>query len=247
MYIWIFVWLLLSTTLLYFLGWTLYILYRQKKAWRAYGQAKKLRYNPKQYFTSPDLSGVVYGYTVNLFTGEHAVAEGRGTRKLTAIEINLSTRLSFNLCVASGGMVSLARQMGFKEEIRPAHADWDKSWLASASNLAGLEAYLTPERLAALIPIMKMKNTWVIVIFRQDTALLRIDTPDPLDNTAKLDKILKLLTQTASALELKGGEDARLKSMTSKTSKIVTIKDADQPIGLELETEETPLAPPDPE
>jgi hypothetical protein len=35
---------------------------------------------------------------------------------------------------------------------------------------------------------MKIRNGWVILIFRADTFLLRFDTPDPLETQQKLEK-----------------------------------------------------------
>ena len=169
MSIWFFIWLALSGALLYFLFWTLYILFRQKRAWRLYAQKMKLRYNPRQMVESPEISGLVYGYTASMFAGEHASADTRGTRKLTAIEIHLSSRAPFDAGVASGGMVNIVRVLGLKEEMRPQSSEWHESWIASASDVRALEAYLTPERLTALVSLMKMKNAWVILIFRGDT------------------------------------------------------------------------------
>lgn len=213
MNIWFLIWLGLSGALLYFLGWTLYILFRQKNAWRAFAAKTKLRYNAPTMTGSPELSGILNGYTVSLFSGEHISDDSRGTRKLTAIEIQISSRIPFDAAIASGGMVKIARGLGLKEEMRPQNPAWNDSWIAASNVVPALEVYLSADRLSALCDLMKMKNTWVILIFRADTALLRLDTPDPLDDAKKIGSLMKKITDAAAVLELKPGEEGRLKQI----------------------------------
>ena len=65
--IWLVLWIVLSLALLFFLGWTLTILLKQKKAWRAYAKKHKLRYRSQQMFGVPEVSGAMGDYTVNIF------------------------------------------------------------------------------------------------------------------------------------------------------------------------------------
>lgn len=190
----------------------MFILRRQKKAWQAYGKSKKLRYKPGKTLANPELKGMIQEYTVGVFTGEHVSPDMRGSRKLTAVEINLTSVMPVAGGVASGGMVPLLQGMGFKEEMRPDHQAWDKSYIAAADNRYALKAYLTDERLAVLTDLMKIKNAWITYVFRGDVTLLRLDTPDPLDSEQKLDQIIKKMIDSAKALELKAGEGSRLKS-----------------------------------
>lgn len=239
MSIWFLLWLLLSAGLIYFLGWTLYILYRQKKAWKGYAKRHKLRYRSAQMLSAPEVSGTIGDYTVSLFTGEHVSEDVRRSRRLTAIEVQLSSVMPVEGGIASGGMVDLIRQMGFKEEYRPKHPGWDKSFIASSASRPVLEAYLIPERLDVLTKLMKVKNSWVILIFREDTMLLRFDTPDALDSVQKIDRIVKKMVEAAKILELGSGEGGRLKSeQTKKREKEVSLQvdEADlEAAGLQLE------------
>lgn len=217
MSIWFFLWLILSGALLYFLGWTVFILTRQKGAWRAYASRHKLRYKPNSFFEAPEISGTIGNHTISVFSGEHMADDARRARKLMAAEVQLSGVMPIEGGVASGGHVDIVQSLGFKEEIRPKHPGWDKSWIASSSNKHVLESYLTPERLDALTSLMKIKSAWVILIFRDDVMLLRLDTPDPLDSGQKLDRLMKKMLQVADTLELQKGEDSRLKEEAAKT------------------------------
>ena len=239
MSIWFFIWLFLSAALIYFMGWNAFILYRQKRAWKSYAAAQKLRYRSPSFFAAPEMNGIAGDYTVSLFTGEHMSPDMRGSRKLTAIEIQLSSQFPFAGGVASGGMVDVIQSMGFKEEINPAHPEWEKAWIARAENRNVLKEYLNAERLAALVPLMKIKNAWVVFVFRDNMTLLRLDTPDPLDSAKKLNYIIKKMTDSAKVLELKSGEASRLKTYeATKSAKEVTLKISEENLGSDLSLEE---------
>lgn len=217
MSIWFFLWLFLSGALLFFLGWTLFILFRQKQAWKNFSVEKKFRYRASSMMASPEMSGTVDGRAVNFLIGEHISPDGRSSRKLSAVEVQLLSRMPFEGGVASGIMVSLIQSMRLKEEINPNHPKWDKNYIAAATSGYALESYLTPERLEALTSMMKIRNGSTILIFRGDMVLLRFDTPDPLDTKEKLSKILAKMSETAKLLELKGGEEGRLKADAART------------------------------
>ena len=202
MNIWFLLWLLLSGALLYFFGWTLFILHRQKLAWRDFAGKRKLRFQPRAFLEAPEISGLVDDYSISLFTAEHAAPDARSNRKMTAFEIKLKSRMPFAGGIASGGMVPLVQRLGLREEYRPASAAWKDSYIASGDSRAGLESYLTPPRLAALEALMQMKNAWVIFVFRDDVSLLRLDMADPLDSAKKLEFVTRKMIETARVLEI---------------------------------------------
>jgi len=250
--VWFFLWLFLSGALLYFLGWTMFILLRQKQAWKIFAAQKKMRFKSTTFLGSPEISGTIDNRPVSFFVGEHLTADARSSRKLSAIEIKLASKMPIEGGIASGGMVALVQSLNLKEEIRPDHPNWDKNYIAVASNRAALAAYLTNERIEALTSLMKIRNGWVIVIFRGDVMLLRYDTPDPLDTLEKLNKILQKILDVAGILELKPGEEGLLKSEAAKKpAKQVNLSIDDRDLkeagtfALEEEDKPTP-APQDP-
>jgi len=228
--IWVILWLFLSGALLYFLGWTLFILFRQKQAWKSFSVRKKLRYRAHSMMASPEISGALNGYSINFLIAEHFTPDGRSSRKLTAIEVQLLSKMPFEGGIASGGMVSLIQSIRMREETKPNHPKWDKNYIAASSSGAAMEAYLTPERIDALTSLMKIRNGWVILIFRADAFLLRFDTPDPLESQQKLEKLTDKILEMAKILELKPGEDGRLKLETTKKpikEKVLAVDDRD--------------------
>lgn len=253
MNIWFFIWLLLSGSLLFFAGWTVYILYMQKKAWRDFATRNKLRYNGGRFFASPEISGTYEGHTISIFTSEHLSEDVRGSRKMTAIEISLHSRMPFNGALASGGMVSIVQQAtAYNEEVRPEHKDWQTSYIARANSANALEAYLTPSRLDTLTGLMKMKNAWFIIVYEKKDTLMRIDTTDPLDEPGKIDRILKKLTEAAKALEIGEAEHKALEKLAAEKrrkpkTKAIDVKEDDLAVSLELEDDDETAELPKPE
>lgn len=201
MSIWVVLWLFLSGALIYFTGWTVLILQKQKRAWQSYAKKYKLRYTPSSFLDSPTVSGVIDGYTVSIFVGEHQSEDARRARKLSAIEIGLHTTMAADGAIASADMVPVVQDLGFKTEIKLDHADWPENAIASTENKSMLESYLTDERRDALTKLMKIDNGAVILIFRGDVFLLRFDTPDPFDTPQKLDRIVKQMVSAIEVLE----------------------------------------------
>ncbi|MCB1650921.1 MAG: hypothetical protein KDI46_02595 [Alphaproteobacteria bacterium] len=218
MTIWIALWLLISLIILFFLGWSVLIVQRQKHTWKAFAAKYKLRYKANKFMLSPDMDGVLDEYKMSFFASEHFVVNARTPRSMTAVEVILHSTLPVDLSVASGGMVPVVKNLEFTAEIRPDHERWDKSYIALSGNKAVLRAYLTPERLKVLTSLMRIKNSWLIFIYRKDTMLLRVDLPDPLMNPEKLEKLKNMLLVAAKTLELQKGESKMLKTEETKAS-----------------------------
>ncbi len=167
---------------------------------------------------SPEVTGTIDDHTVTIFSSEHVSPDARGSRKLTAIEVSLNSIMPIVGGVASGGMIPILKLLNLKQEFYPKHPDWNKAYVAAGSNRYVLEAYMSDERVGALCSLMQIKNAWLILVFRGDAMLLRIDMPDPLDNPSKVDKIIKQMVDVAKILELKAGESKRLKSEEVKSA-----------------------------
>lgn len=239
---WLFIWILLSGALIGFSVWSFYISHAQKQAWRAFAEKHKLRFNISKPLSAPEVTGSFDDYAIGVLTSEHTTADSRGVRKLTAVEISLKSEFPFAAAVASGGMVPLMKVPDFGNEIRPEHEGWDPSYIARSRSVDAMEGYLTKERLDILTALMKVKSFWVVFIFREGGALLRVDTPDPLQETEKLESLVKRLIAAARKLELAPGEGDRLMSLKAKKkaedSKKAGVVEAPTSEKIELELED---------
>jgi len=236
--IWFVLWVIISVALLYFSGWTYLILYRQKKAWKAFSAKHKLRYIPGKFTDAPQIKGVYSGYEVHIFSSEHQSPDVRGSRKLTAIEIDLKSKAPVNMVAASSGMVSMAEAMGLPSTVMVEHDSWADENLIQSDNADIAQAYFTPARLTALQKVIAIKNSMVIFVFRPQIGLFRIDLSDPLDNEEKEERLLKNLIKVVEQLELDDGESSKLKSVSAKKAKatpVLDVSDSGGDSGLSLE------------
>jgi len=251
MSIWLLIWLMLSTILLFFSWWTVAILIKQKKAWEIFAKRHQLRFTRGRFFESPKINGVYKNHTISLFTGEHRQEDARKNRKLTAIEIELKSVMPMSGVVASGGMIPLLDGLDQNMELTPKSKEWKSEYVIRTDNLAMMNGYISDDRLHALSTIMKVVNAWVIFIFRENNTLLRLDMPNPLENSNKMDILLNKLIDVAGILELKTGESKRLETLRhqhleSGDEMLVLEEEGKSPLVLELEEEEdkTDLEPP---
>lgn len=218
MNIWLVLWGVLATSLIGFSLWTFTILLRQKQGWRVYAEKRKLRYKTNAFMDSPSVEGAIGEHSVSCFTSEHMAKDARMSRKLTAIEVNLNSIMPVSGAIASGEMVEIMRIMELKHEYVPKHEAWSKEYAACSNNKGVLAAYLTDERIEALCDLMKIKNSWVILVFREKAMLLRIDLPNPLASAKELDAMMKKMLAAAELFELKKGEEKVLEAEGLKVS-----------------------------
>ncbi len=241
-----FLWSSISFTLLGFWFWTSYLIFKQKSAWKVFADKRDLRYYPHGFYKSPSMNGAIDGYNISFFTSEHSELDARSQRQLTAIEINLHSRLSVPTAIASGGMSVVVDTLDLHKEYKPHNkdgdrCDWDNSYVIRTQDTSYVHEYMSDERVDGVVELMKTEKVWVVVLFVDGTALLRVDTPLPLDTPQKVDAIVKKLIKVARKLELADGEEKdirrRMPKANSDKQKTLDIDDdlLNDDIGLELE------------
>lgn len=218
MSVWFLLWLFLSLTLLYFFGWTLFIIHRQKQAWSVFAKKKGLRYVAGGFSEAPQMEGVVDDYAVSFFPAQYELGDVRHNRKMTAVELTLHGDMPFEGFIASGMLIDAAKTAGLPQEVKPKHEKWNDQNIVLTDNIAAMEAYLTPERLEVVTRWMNMRNIWFLLGFRNGLFLMRVDTPNPLDNPKRINAMLKTMLKDAQILELKASEETALKRAQSTAS-----------------------------
>ncbi len=202
-----------------------------------------MRYNSNGIYDSPTINGAIDEYKVSIFVSEHSELDERSQRRLTAIEINLHSKLSVSGAVASGGMVPIVEGLDINQEYRPTVKGWDDSYIVRTSDLAYMQEYLNDDRLNIILGMMQIDKAWIILLFFGDKGLLRFDTPVALDDPKAMDDVLKQLVAAARVLEIDEGEERSIvtkQSKKDKKNKVLDIDDdlLDDDIGLELESDE---------
>lgn len=192
------------------------------------------------------MSGAVDGYNISFFASEHSELDARSQRRLTAIEINMHSGLSVVSAIASGGMTPVVDTLDIHKEYRPAYKDgkgneWDNSYVIRTQDVAYMQEYLNDERVGSILGLMKIDKAWIIILFFEETGLVRLDTPLPLDDPKKVDEVVKKIISVVRTLEMGDGEEKDIQRSLSKHSgkkqKTLEIDDdlLNDDIGFELE------------
>ncbi len=209
-------WLFMSVVLLTFWFWTIYVVLKQKAAWRLYAEKRKMRFHSNGFLETPSVSGALDGYRVTIFPSEHSELDARSQRRLTAIEITLHSGLPVRSAMATGGMVQVVEALDIYREYKPSVKGWDDSYVIRTADVGVMEGYLTEDRLNKLLSLMKVDRAWIVFLCLEDVSLLRLDTPLPIDDPKKLDLLIKQMINAAKALEMQDGEGKDLMRKRSK-------------------------------
>lgn len=199
-----------------------------------------MRFHSNGLLETPTINGAIDEYSVSIFASEHSELDARSQRRLTAIEITLNSGLPVQAAVASGGMVAVIEALSIPKEYKPPVKGWDDSYIIRTRDLDVMQAYLNEDRMSKLVNLMKVDKAWVIALFVSEFALLRLDTPLPIDNPKEMDVLIKQMINVARALELKDGEVKELLRKRSEDEtghKVLDIDDdlLDDHLGIELE------------
>lgn len=236
-------WLFITLFFTWFWAWTSFISWRQIQAWKTYAKTRKMRYHSNGLLVTPTLTGSVDGYKVSIFASEHSELDARSNRRLTAIELHMHTRLPVAGAIASGGMVPVVEPLNLHQEYKPPHNKWDDAYIVRCRDNKVIENYLEQERLDGLVKLMGRDKVWIVLLFLEETGLLRMDTPLALDNPKQLDKAVKELVALAKVLELRKGEAETLLRKSSDAAGSNSIDAIDEGllidnVGFELEDDE---------
>lgn len=216
---WISIWVCLVVFVFIFVGWTLLVLFQQKKAWEAFAKKNKLKYKSGTFMGSPEVSGDMNGYLFSLFSGSQQTEDVRGQRFVTIIEFQMGKGMPTGGVIATKEFSAFAEGLVFKQIYKPELAEWDGNYVVRARDKKNLDVYLSNERQKILYSIFKMKNASALFFFDEIEAVLRIETSDPLRNEAHLDKIIKQLLGAIDILVPTAKEKKEFKKLLAEEKK----------------------------
>lgn len=216
---WIFIWFLLSVFVIGVSLWSVRILFQQKSAWKGYAEKMRLTYqNGPRFLDSPSLSGSIGAYGFGLYSEEQKTQDTRGQRFNTVLEIALRQGLPTTGALGTIDVLDFAQPLNLVQSLVPQDADWDQDWVVRARNIRVVEKYLTPSRLEIFKKIFRMKVVSAFFIFDGQDAILRVATADPLNNKARLEKIVKGLISQIEPLIVGPEEFAQLRRVADMTT-----------------------------
>jgi len=205
---WILLWVVLSGILMGATLWSLQILMRQKTAWEQFAKSKNFTFRKGTFMGPAEMNGVIGDYKLSFFTAERAGPDIRSRRYVTALEIDLVEGL------IDGGVMGTKEMLPFMQsldKLKPYKIEvegWDPNHFAFAKHDAVMSAYLTKDRIDAFMNILKTKNADVLVLFNDKETVLRLETSDPMQDAAKIEKIVTRLMGLTDKLRITPEERA---------------------------------------
>lgn len=211
--IWFLLWLVLSFILLGTTGWSTYILFQQKKAWRKYAKAKGLTYNNGTLFGSCAMEGVIGDYNLSFFTAVQQYEDVRKNRQLTVMQVTANVPFVDGIAMGTKEMFPFLKTL---EAITPHEIQskkWDKKNAVRTRNKKAVNAYLTEERIDIFSQILNMPNSDVLIILDDQEGVFRFETSNPLKDAKQIDGVVNKLIARIKKLQPAAEERNRLSSM----------------------------------
>lgn len=200
MWFWLIIWVLLSCFLLGVFGWSMAILYQQKKAWAAFGKKHGMEYQAGKMTGPPQLTGKLGNYKVSLFTDAQRTNDVRGQRLVTVMEIEMGAGMPTAGAVATKEYAAFISTLDLDETWSPDDKEWGASYVIKTRSAERLATYLTPERLKVLKVLFAKKNSISLLFFDENQSVLRVETSDPLRNPEHMEKITSQMMGLADKL-----------------------------------------------
>jgi hypothetical protein len=202
---WFFLWLVMSVFVMGFFLWSMAILQQQKKAWYFFAKRMGFTYKAGKYTDSPIVTGLVKHYKVTFFTDSLRINDVRGRRFVTTIEIELGSGMPATTVLATKDFNDYLAPLRDTETYRPP-GNWDQSYIVKTRNKEALARYMTPERVKILSGIFSIKNSASLFFFDRQDCILRIETPDPIRDAARMEKMARRLFTAVDGLALSAAE-----------------------------------------
>jgi hypothetical protein len=197
---WFLIWVFLAVFISGIFLWSLQILIRQKKTWGDFGRKHKLNVRTPALMKSPVVSGEFRGFLIQLYSEEQPTEDQRSKRFRTILQIEMPAMPVEGIVASQKNHAFANGLLDLTETYVPEFPGWESSILVKTSNTEILKSYLTDERLRAMQALMTIKTVSALYIFDRTTGFLRFETPDPLYDAQKLERLLSKITDQAALL-----------------------------------------------
>lgn len=216
---WLAIWGCFAAFVVAFVGWTLVVLWQQKKAWSNFAKKHQLKYQPGTLMGSPVVSGELSKWKFSLYSGVQQTEDIRGQRFVSVIEFQLGRGMPTGAALATKEFTSFIEGLIFDRTYKPELAEWDKSYIVRTRSSKGLKAYLTKERQQILHSLFSMKNSTALFFFDEIEAVLRIETTDPLRQEEHLNKIVQRIMIAVERLAPTDAEKKEFRKLQAQEKK----------------------------
>ena len=198
---WLTIWAFFALFILGFVGWTLLILWQQKKNWKAFAKKHKLSYDPGSFMGSPSIQGAFNDRNIYVYAEALQTPDARSQRYVNVIEIHLGGGMPTGGVVATQELKNFVNSLVFDGTFAPDLPEWSGDYLLKVRDTKPAKAYLTKERQQVLHKLFATKKITAMFFFDEIEAVLRIQTPLPMSKPGQLEKIVKKLSAAATILQ----------------------------------------------
>lgn len=202
MNIWFMLWVFFSVFILGVFFWSLQILMRQKNAWKKFAKRHKMEYIAGSALSSPVVRGAFRGHAVSVYSEPQIDNDSRGPKYRTVVQFDMRPGMPTEGVVSSPKLGAVLSGIHLPEALHPDHPDWNKDIYVRTQSAELLGPYFTEARTRALNSLMTVKNVNVLFIFNEKETLLRFETPDPLDDDSKLERLVNKIADAADILSV---------------------------------------------
>jgi hypothetical protein len=201
--IWFVIWVFVATFILGTSVWSYAILLRQKRAWETVSKKLELRYSSAAILKSPTLSGFLKGFELDVFSEKPISGKFREGGTRTIFQLSLPAPLPTSGVIGSMPFKNFIDGLNLNEKFVGEGAT------ALAPDIFNkvlskelITPYFTKERVVALNAVLNIKNSPAMLMFSPDETLLRVESADPFDDPARLEKFLSKLADAAKIISI---------------------------------------------
>lgn len=211
-WVWLLLWFGLSSIILGAFVWSIVILQKQKRSWQALSEKYKLKYESGRFMDTPTVTGMIGKFGVSCFGATRDPEDVKARRAVSVIEIKLPDGLVGSSAAGTKDMIPFLQTLSaLKPHILETDIwDNDKYYFFTSDPVLA-ERYLNEERLKHLVAILGVKNAEVVVLHDENEAIVRVETPDPIQETVKAEKVINFLIKHAEGLMVTAEERAAIK------------------------------------
>ncbi len=213
MSLWFLLWFVLSFILLGATFWSTIILLQQKKSWSRYAAKKDLIFTRGTFFGSASVEGTINGYEISLFSATQQRADARQNRQLTVLQVTADHSFIDAVACGTNEMLPFIKSLESVSHHEIKTKSWNKKHYVMSRHKKAIDEYLTEERVKVLGSVLGMPNADILVLLDGNGGVIRIETANPLQDAAKLEKIVNNIMAGFQKLRPSEDEAARLKGL----------------------------------
>jgi hypothetical protein len=197
------IWIFISTFILGTSFWSYLILARQKKSWEAVSKKSNLSYSSAAILKSPYLSGFFNGIRVDIFSDKPISGKSREGGTRTIFQFTLKAPMLCEGAIASMPFKNFIDALTLPDSYSgDGQEALSKEIYNRVKDAKILKPYFTRERINALNAILAIKSMPALLLFSGSETILRIESADPFDDAARLEKFLTKSTEAAKIISV---------------------------------------------